>query len=134
MVSDQKVAQYKIFFRSDCCGRVNLILKCQINLSICNICVKHKILSINEMKWDKILLKLKVLDWEKCCVIPRTFVKFWDIVCQFFLFLMAWTKVLEILDNIRQFFQVILTIFTLILWDFTEFNEKLWDFLNVYKG
>jgi hypothetical protein len=47
---------------------------------------------------------------------------------------MARMKVLEIqpiLDNIRQFFQVILTIFTL---NFTEFNEKLQDFTKVYES
>jgi len=29
---------------------------------------------------------------------------------------------------------VIFTIFTLIFWDFTEFNEKLWDFTKVNKS
>jgi hypothetical protein len=38
-------------------------------VSICNICVKQKISSINKIKPDKILLKLKVLAQEKLHVI-----------------------------------------------------------------
>ncbi len=34
-------------------------------VSTCDIPVKQKILVINETKWDKISLKLKVLDQEK---------------------------------------------------------------------
>ncbi len=44
----------------------------------CDICMKQKILVINETKQDKIVLKLKVYDWENLHVIPWTFVKVMD--------------------------------------------------------
>jgi hypothetical protein len=46
------------------------LINCYSWLSICDICVKQKILVINETKQDEILLKPKVLDQEKLCSIP----------------------------------------------------------------
>jgi hypothetical protein len=45
---------------------------------------------------------------------------------------MAWMKVIEIKPILASFSN--LTIFTLKIWAFTEFNEKLWDFIKVYKS
>jgi hypothetical protein len=87
------------------------------------------------MKRDEISLKLKVMDWEKNGSIPWTFAKFCDIVCpNFCLFSMAWMTVIEIkpiLDNIRQFFQVILMIFTL---NNLGFYTIYWEIMRFYKS
>ncbi len=75
---------------------------------------------------------MKVLEQEKLCGIPWTLVIYHEIVFQTFINFHESLEIQTILDNIWQFFQVILTIFTSKFWHFTEFNEKLWDFTKVY--
>ncbi len=80
--------------------------------SICDIDVKREILSIYETIWDKISQKLKVLDQEKLHGIPWTFLKFLEIVFPTFIYFHESCEIQPILDNIWQFLQVILSIFT----------------------
>jgi hypothetical protein len=58
------------------------------------------------MKRNEILLKPKVLDWEKLCSIPWTFVKFQEPICA------QICSVLSIISTILNFEQV--------------FNDYLW--------
>ncbi len=114
----------------------NYLIRIQIwSLSISYIHVKQKILLINETKRDEILLKPKVLDWEKLHPTPLTFVKFCDIVWPTFVYFQWPEKSYRISANIRSFFQVILTIFTLkyfgLLQNLMRNYEILWKSMKV---
>jgi len=119
------------------CPNKNYLIRIQIwSLSISYIHVKQKILLINETKWDEILLKPEVLDREKPHQIPLTFVKFCDIVCPTFIYFQWPEKRYRLSANIRLFFQVILTIFTLkyfgLLQNLARNYEILNKFMKVY--
>ncbi len=76
------------FFAPNYANVLSMVAKSKVGMfwvSICDICVKWKILVINEKKQDKILLKLKVLDQEKLHSAPWTYVKFLDKVCPTFI-------------------------------------------------
>ncbi len=118
------------------CPNKNYLIRIQIwSLSISYIHVKQKILLINETKWDEILLKPEVLDREKPHQIPLTFVKFCDIVCPTFIYFQWPEKRYRLSANIRLFFQVILTIFTLkyfgLLQKLMRNYEILWKSMKV---
>ncbi len=123
-----------LFVSKKKCQNKNYLIRIQI-LSISYIHVKQKILLINGTKWDEILLKLKVLDWEKLHPIPLTFVKFCDIFWPTFVYFQWPEKSYIISANIRQFFKVILTIFTLkyfgLLQNLMRNYEILWKLMKV---
>jgi hypothetical protein len=51
---------YKYFYKLN----LSLQVKLEFTIGNCDIFVKQKISVINETKWDEILLKPKVYDWE----------------------------------------------------------------------